>query len=176
MKRRRNKRVRTAPKPAKKHAGARPARQPVTPKKQPARHGPHPPLGLEASIERIVPFEWTIQAINSILPPVLSTPAMIGLMEHATVLSILPQMPPGVITVGTRIEVDHLKAVPHGATIRASAKLVKHQGRFLVFDVEARSGEHVIGRGRVFRAIVEPKTHGDKAHARTQQTPPATQP
>jgi predicted thioesterase len=176
VKRRRNKRARKAPKPAKKHVAARPARKPVAPKKQPSRRGPHPPLGLEASVERIVPFEWTIQAINSILPPVLSTPAMIGLMEHATVLSILPHMPPGVITVGTRIEVDHLKAVPHGATIRASAKLVKHEGRFLVFDVEARSGEHVIGRGRVFRAIVEPKTHGDKAHARTQQTPAATQP
>lgn len=173
MKRRRNKSARKKPKRAKKHA---PARKPVAPKKQPARHGPHPPLGLEASVERIVPFEWTIQAINSILPPVLSTPAMIGLMEHATVLSILPQMPPGVITVGTRIEVDHLKAVPHGATIRASAKLVKHEGRFLVFDVEARSGEHVIGRGRVFRAVVEPKTHGAKAHARTQQAPAGSQP
>jgi fluoroacetyl-CoA thioesterase len=176
VKRRRNKRARKAPQPAKKHPAARPARKPVPPKKQPAPHGPHPPLGLEASVERIVPFEWTIQAINSILPPVLSTPAMIGMMEHATVLAILPQMPLGVITVGTRIEVDHLKAVPHGATIRASAKLVKHEGRFLVFDVEARSGEHVIGRGRVFRAIVEPKTHGDKAHARTQHAPGGSQP
>ena len=176
MKRRRNKPARKAPKRAKKHAAARPAHKPVSAKKQPAGHGPHPPLGLEASVERVVPFEWTIQAINSILPPVLSTPAMIGLMEHATVLSILPQMAPGVITVGTRIEVDHLKAVPHGATIRASAKLVKHEGRFLVFDVEARSGEHVIGRGRVFRAVVEPKQHGAKAHARTQPAPAGSQP
>ncbi|MBZ5503771.1 MAG: thioesterase [Acidobacteriia bacterium] len=172
MKRRRKQPARKAP----KRAAARPARKSAGTSKPRALHGPHPPLGLEASVERVVPFEWTIQAINSILPPVLSTPAMIGLMEHATVLSILPQMAPGVITVGTRIEVDHLKAVPHGATIRASAKLVKHEGRFLVFDVEARSGEHVIGRGRVFRAVVEPKQHGAKAHARTQPAPAGSQP
>jgi predicted thioesterase len=62
--------------------------------------------------------------------------------------------------------VDHLKAVPDGATIQAYARLVGYQGRFLIFNVEARSGEHVIGRGRVFRAIVKPELHGAKAKAR----------
>jgi len=94
---------------------------------------------------------------------------MIGLMEHATVQAVRPELPPGTITVGTRIEVDHLKAVPPGATVHASARFVKYKGRFLVFDVEARSGGHVIGRGRVFRAIVNPVTHGAKAQARVQQ-------
>jgi predicted thioesterase len=80
---------------------------------------------------------------------------MIGLMERASVKAVAPELPPGAISVGTRIEVDHLKAVSQGATVCATARLAKHEGRFLVFDVEARSGEHVIGRGRVFRAIVE---------------------
>lgn len=94
---------------------------------------------------------------------------MIGLMEYATVQAVLPELPPGTITVGTRIEVDHLKAVPPGATVHASARFVKYKGRFLVFDVEARSGEHVIGRGRVYRAIVNPEQHGAKAQERIQQ-------
>ena len=84
-------------------------------------------------------------------------------------VAVLPDLPPGVITVGTRIEVDHLKAVGPGATVQASARFVEYQGRFLVFDVEARSGEHVIGRGRVFRAMVEPEKHGAKAKARVQK-------
>lgn len=126
-------------------------------------------IGLEATVERVVEHRYTIQALDPGLPAVFSTPAMIGLMEHATVLAVLPELPPGVITVGTRIEVDHLKAVPPGATVHASARFVKHQGRFLVFDVEARSGEHVIGRGRVYRAIVNPQQHGAKAQARIQQ-------
>lgn len=127
-----------------------------------------PPLGLEATIERVVLPEHTIRHLNPNLPPVFSTPSMIGLMEHATVEAILPTLPPGFITVGTRIEVDHLKAVPDGAAVRAHARLVGYQGRFLIFDVDARSGEHVIGRGRVFRAIVEPHTHKTRAQSRLE--------
>ena len=125
-----------------------------------------PRIGLEATIERLVEHQYTIQAFDPNLPPVFSTPAMIGLMEYASVQAIRPLLPAGVITVGTRIEVDHLKAVPPGATVQAYARLVKYQGRFLVFHVEARSGEHIIGRGRVFRAMVDPQRHGAKAQER----------
>ncbi len=124
---------------------------------------PQPRIGLEATIEKVVPHAWTLAAFDPQLPAVLSTPAMIGMMEVAAAQAVVPELPPGAITVGTRIEVDHLKAVPEGATVGASAKLVKHEGRFLVFEVEARSGQHVIGRGRVFRAIVEPRSFTAKA-------------
>lgn len=133
-------------------------------------HEIKPQIGLEAAVERVVTPELTIQHIRPELPPVFSTPAMIGLMEHATVLAVLPQLPPGVITVGTRIEVDHLKAVAPGATVLARARLARYRGRFLVFDVEARSGDHVIGRGRVFRAIVDPEAHKIRAQSRTPKT------
>jgi fluoroacetyl-CoA thioesterase len=144
------------------------------PKKAPAKTAATPPdqrprIGLEATTERVVKVEHTIQMVNPNLPAVFSTPSMIGLMEHASVVAILPELPPGAISVGTRIEVDHLKAVGPGATVRAWARLVKYEGRFLVFEVEARSGEHLIGRGRVFRAIVHPGEHGAKAQARAQQ-------
>jgi fluoroacetyl-CoA thioesterase len=123
--------------------------------------------GLKASIERVVLREWTIASLDPRLPAVLSTPHMIGLMEIAAAQAILAELPAGAISVGTRIEVDHLKAVPEGSTVRASACLVEHEGRFLVFEVEAQSGVHVIGRGRVFRAIVEPGKFQAKAHTRT---------
>lgn len=156
----------------KTHRGKRAAKRAPAQKKQrktAALPEQRPRIGLEATVERVVEHRYTIQAVDPSLPPVLSTPAMIGLMEHATVMAVLPELPPGAITVGTRIEVDHLKAVPPGATVHASARFVKYEGRFLVFDVEARSGEHIIGRGRVFRAIVEPEKHGAKAQARIQQ-------
>jgi fluoroacetyl-CoA thioesterase len=124
--------------------------------------------GLEAMVERVVEHQYTIQAFDPNLPAVLSTPAMIGLMEHASVMAVRPHLPSGTITVGTRIEVDHLKAVSPGARVQAYARFVKYKGRFLVFDVEARSGDYLIGRGRVFRAMVDPQTHGAKAQARVQ--------
>ena len=169
MKRRKSKPAARPAKRAKKPATGKTAAAPPpgTGTGRPVEQRPR--IGLEATAERVVQLEHTIQAVNSQLPPVFSTPMMIGLMEHATVKAILPELPPGSISVGTRIEVDHLKAVGPGATVVAWAKFVEYRGRFLVFEVEARSGEHLIGRGRVFRAIVQPREHGEKARA---QVPP----
>ena len=125
-----------------------------------------PKIGLEATVEKTIPREWTIAAYDPRLPDVLSTPAMIGMMEMAAAQAVTPALSPGAITVGTRIEVDHLKAVASGALVKATARLVKHDGRFLVFEVEARSGNHVIGRGRVYRAVVETQSFHAKATER----------
>jgi fluoroacetyl-CoA thioesterase len=76
-----------------------------------------PRIGLEAAIEKIVPHEWTLAHFNPQLPAVLSTPAMIGMMEIAAAQAVQPELPAGAITVGTRIEVDHLKAVPEGTSV-----------------------------------------------------------
>jgi len=133
-----------------------------------ARDGALPPIGLEGAVDQVVRHEWTIAALNPKLPAVLSTPHMIGMMEGASARAVKDHLPRGAITVGTRIEVDHLKAVTVGAPVHATAKLVEHRGRFLVFDVEARSGDHLIGRGKVFRAIVESAKHQAKADARKE--------
>jgi len=125
-----------------------------------------PRIGLEASYEKSVPHEWTLGHFDPRLPAVFSTPAMIGMMEAAAAGAVAPELPPGAITVGTRIEVDHLKAVTTGATVVANARLVEYDGRFLVFNVEARSGEHLLGRGRVFRAIVERSRFHAQAESR----------
>jgi fluoroacetyl-CoA thioesterase len=125
-----------------------------------------PRIGLESAVQRVVPREWTIAALDPRLPAVLSTPAMIGMMEVAAAQAVQPELPAGAITVGTRIAVDHLKAVTEGATVRAAARLVGYQGRFLVFDVEARSGDLVLGRGKVYRAVIEPHTFNGRATTR----------
>ena len=111
--------------------------------------------GLQGVFERVVPPEWTLAQYGPSLPAVFSTPAMIGLMEMATSQVIRPALPEGALTVGVRIEVDHLKAVPAGVTVTVSAKLAEVNGRRLIFEVEAKSGADIIGRGRIHRAIVE---------------------
>jgi len=125
--------------------------------------------GLSCRVEKIVPFDWTIAHYDAKLPPVLSTPAMIGMMEVAAAKAIQPTLRRGAISVGTRIEVDHLEAVPAGAKVSASARLTHINGRFLEFAVEARSGGHVIGRGKVFRAVVEPQKFHSRAKTRTRK-------
>ncbi|HXZ13007.1 MAG TPA: hotdog domain-containing protein [Candidatus Sulfotelmatobacter sp.] len=144
--------------PREKKLSASPARSPV--------QDHRPSLGLQATVERVVPHEWTLAHFDPRLPAVFSTPAMIGMMEHAAAQAVLPDLPAGAITVGTRIEVDHLKALTAGATVRATARLVEQRGRFLVFEVEASAGDIVIGRGYVYRAIVQPEEFHTKARSR----------
>jgi fluoroacetyl-CoA thioesterase len=111
--------------------------------------------GLEGFCERVVSDELTLAHVDPNWPAVFSTPAKIGMMEVASSRAVRSALPPGCITVGVRIEVDHLKAVPAGSTVIAVSKLVEINGRRLIFEVEARCGADVIGRGRVFHAIVE---------------------
>jgi fluoroacetyl-CoA thioesterase len=111
--------------------------------------------GLEGFCERVVSQEWTIAHYDASLPAVFSTPAMIGLMEMACSHAIRLALPEGAMPVGVRIEVDHLKAVPAGTTVTALSRLVEVDGRRLIFEVEARSGAEVIGRGRIFHKVVE---------------------
>lgn len=68
-----------------------------------------PRIGLESAIEKVIPREWTLAHFNPELPAVLSTPAMIGMMEIAAAQAVQAELPAGAITVGTRIEVDHLE-------------------------------------------------------------------
>jgi len=119
--------------------------------------------GLTGKVEKVVPREWTIAAYDPRLPAVFSTPAMIGMMEVAAAQAVQSALEPGAITVGTRIEVDHLKVVPAGAKVTATARLAGNDGRFLEFEVEAKSGEVVIGRGKVFRAVVDFARFQEKA-------------
>lgn len=105
----------------KRTSHAKKAKRSKTPRKS---NSGRPRIGLEAAVQRVVPREWTIASIDWRLPPVLSTPAMIGMMEIAAAKAVQSELPAGAITVGTRIEVDHLKAVTEGATVRAAARLV----------------------------------------------------
>lgn len=115
-----------------------------------------PPLapGLEGSLEAVVLMEWTRAHYGSDFPAVFSTPAMIALMEGATSNALAPTLAEGTFNVGTRVEVDHVKAIPVGAPVSTWAKLAEIQGRTLIFEVEARSRGVVIGRGRIHQVIV----------------------
>jgi predicted thioesterase len=136
---------------------------------------PDPPpselrIGLEGKFEHEVIFDYTIARFDPRLPEIFSTPAMIAMMEGATSRAVEHALPPGKISVGTRIEVDHIKSVGIGAMIVSTARLIEINGRFLVFDVESRSGDDVLGRGKVTRAIIDVS----RIQQKLAQPPPAT--
>lgn len=86
---------------------------------------------------------------------VLSTPRLLQLMQQATMDALKGRLPEGVITAGLRINLDHLRSSYVGTPVSASATLTRLEGRRLVFETEATSGESVIGIGRIIRVRVD---------------------
>lgn len=85
---------------------------------------------------------------------VFATPAMIGLMEKAALTSVQPYLEVGLTTVGIRVDVEHLAATPIGMRVTAVSRLTQIEGRKLVFQVEARDEQELIGRGTHERFVV----------------------
>jgi fluoroacetyl-CoA thioesterase len=112
-------------------------------------------VGMEGSVERVVLPEWTLSYYQPHLPAVFSTPAMIGLMEMAASSAVRHHLAPESMAVGTRIEVEHIKAVPAGVPVVAKAKLVEIENRQMVFEVNVWQGEVLVGRGRIRHRIVQ---------------------
>jgi predicted thioesterase len=86
--------------------------------------------------------------------PVYATPAMAALMEGAAVEAVDRALPEGWSTVGTELAIKHLAPTPLGMPVRASAELVKIDGRCLEFRVEAGDGVEKIGEGIHQRFII----------------------
>jgi len=112
------------------------------------------PLGTRGTWEATVEHQYTLNHFNPALPPIFSTPAMIGLMEQAAFQAMAPYCDPGEISVGTAINIEHRAATGVGATVKSEAILESVNGRFYIFRVTAHNGEKEIGRGTVSRAFV----------------------
>src|SRR5262249_13007085 len=114
------------------------------------------PIGIRGEAEQTVKHEHTLNHHSSALPPIFSTPNMIGLMEWAAAKAMLPFCAEGEISVGTAINVEHRAPTTVGALVKTEAVLESSNGRFYVFRVTAHNGVEEIGRGTVTRTFVNP--------------------
>src|SRR3954469_22992726 len=112
------------------------------------------PLGTRAEVEQRVEFEHTLARFHPDLPPVLSTPAMIGFMEWACYQAAEPYCEGDETTVGIAIHVEHLAATGEGALVKAEAVLEEVDLKRYIYRVRAWDEQHEIGRGTVHRAFV----------------------
>jgi len=115
--------------------------------------------GLKKALARVVEFKRTIAHYDRRLPPVLSTPSMIGQMEVTAALLLQPSLPRGAISVGTHINVAHRAAARTGERLTTTAvfeRLRKEPGKRprYVFAVDARVGKRLVGNGWVERAVL----------------------
>src|SRR3954471_15484868 len=111
------------------------------------------PLGTSAKVRRVVEFKHTLAAHGE-LPPVLSTPNMITMMEWACFEATKGFCEGDEITVGTHINVSHRAPTGVGNIVVAEAVLEKIDGRFHIFRVTAKHDDVLLGEGHVHRAFV----------------------
>jgi predicted thioesterase len=122
-----------------------------------------PPMGdsLEVGIENETEFEvggpLLTDVGGTLGSSVLSTPAMIAMMERTASMLAYPRLEPGKATVGFAVCVKHVAAAAEGAHCTARARLEEIvEGRKLRFAVEVvdRDGR-TIGIGTHERRIIE---------------------
>jgi predicted thioesterase len=113
------------------------------------------PAGLTARVELTVTDADTAQTLGSGDVPVLGTPRVLALAEAATVLATTSRLPSGATTVGTSVQLTHLRPTPIGGTVVAVARLSTVDGKRLRFDVSVRDGEIEVATGTVERVLVD---------------------
>jgi len=87
----------------------------------------------------------TAEALGSGDVPVLATPRLLAWCEAACV-EVIGDLGPEATSVGTRVEMEHQRATPIGATVIVHARLAGRDGRRHTFDVTV---EHDLGDGPV---------------------------
>ncbi len=111
--------------------------------------------GLIGESAQKVTEELTAAAFDSGLVPAFATPAMVALMENASVNAIQKYLPAGQTSVGIEVSVKHLAATPVGMSARARAEVLSVDGRRVSFKVEAWDDREKIGEGTHQRMIVD---------------------
>ncbi len=90
---------------------------------------------------------------------VLSTPGMIGMMEHNATMLVQPALPEGAATVGFEVSIKHVAGAFTDAPCVAWARLDEViDGRKFRFSVEVREGDRVLGVGIHERRMIQVPT------------------
>lgn len=125
--------------------------------------------GLVAEINITVQENETARSFGGeTFPLVLSTPRMIGYLERAAHLAILPFLSPGQTSVGSIVNVRHMAATPVDMQVRFRAELLEVNSRRLNFKVEAWDEIEKIAEGVHERFIID-QVRFDQRLAQKQQ-------
>jgi fluoroacetyl-CoA thioesterase len=110
--------------------------------------------GLTGRAELVVGEEHTAPRVGSGKVRVLATPVMINLFEAAALAAIEHLLPPGYQSLGTRLDVRHIAATPVGMKVSVSVRVLKIEGRTVLFSVQAHDERELIGDGQHERVVV----------------------
>jgi len=96
----------------------------------------------------------TAEHIGSGGLPVYATPAMICLMEKTAYESAAAA---GHQTVGTKVDISHLRACKTGTEVVSVAEVLEVEGRRLTFKMSVSDSDGILGEGTHERFIIDPE-------------------
>ena len=111
---------------------------------------------LKLEVEKLVTDNDTASKAASGAVEVLATPFMIAWMEEASLHLAQKGLENGLTTVGTEVNIKHLKGTLVGKTVKIVSVLREIDRKKLVFDVEALEDGVVVGTGTHTRFIIDP--------------------
>jgi predicted thioesterase len=112
-------------------------------------------VGLKSQCAEKVTEENTAMKYGSGTVNVFATPAMIGLMEKASIQAVDTLLPQGFATVGTFVNITHIAATPLNMLVIAKSELIEIDGKKLKFKIEAFDEKEKIGEGLHGRYIIK---------------------
>lgn len=105
-------------------------------------------------LARSVAANETAEILGSGGLPVYATPAMICHMELAA-YSLAAKH--GHQTVGTKVNISHLRACKVGTDIKITAELIEIDGRRLEYNIKVEDEQGLLGEGHHQRFIIDPE-------------------
>ena len=112
-------------------------------------------VGKKYEIDRVVTENDTAAKAASGSVEVLATPVMIAWMEEASLRLAQQELEEGLTTVGTEVNIKHLKGTLVGKTVKVLSVLKEIDRKRLVFDVEVVEDGVVVGSGSHTRFIID---------------------
>jgi len=125
--------------------------------------------GTKGSFSLVVATEHLANRFkDAMLPPVLSTPVMIMIMENAALNAMKPYFEGSETAVGSRVDVRHLAATPVGRLVTGEAEVTRVDGRRVEFTIRARDGEEEIGVGTHERIVIDLAKFNERLAAKSK--------
>jgi fluoroacetyl-CoA thioesterase len=112
---------------------------------------------------KTVPYLYPESEEFQMMPKVLATGFMIGLIEWACIKFVNRYIDwPKEQTVGIDVKLSHSAATPPGLTVKVKGELVKVEGRKLTFSIVSTDGIDIISEGTHERFIVDAERFSSK--------------
>ena len=125
-------------------------------------------VGLVGETEHRVTDQDTAAKWSSGLVDAYSTPALVGLVENASVVAVEKYLGDNKTCVGVEVNLKHLAATPVGMIVKAKAELVEIDDRRLKFRVEAWDEKEKVCEGWHTRAIVDRSRFIERLNQKTE--------